>query len=148
MGAIERGLCLLVGLCRDDNEEVARKLVRKVLTLRLWDDAEDHRSWQRNVMDLDNGGILIISQFTLYGRTEKGAKPDFHEAMGTEAARTLFNKVVEMFRESHPRGRVDTGAFGEIMSVNIVNDGPVTIILDSNHSGKGGMVANKVLCDG
>lgn len=134
VGTIERGLCLLVGLCRDDNEETAQKLVRKVLTLRLWDDVEGNRGWQRNVADLDNGGILIISQFTLYGRTEKGAKPSFHEAMGTEAARALFNRVVEMVREGHPGGPVATGAFGEMMSVNIVNDGPVTIILDSNSS--------------
>lgn len=132
MGAIGRGLCLLIGLCRDDSEEVARKLVRKVLTLRLWEDAEGDRGWQRSVGELDNGGILAISQFTLYGRTEKGAKPDFHEAMGTEAARTLFARTVEMLREGHPGGQVETGAFGQLMSVSIVNDGPVTIILDSS----------------
>lgn len=99
-----------------------------MLKLRLWD--HEGKAWSRNVVDIQ-GGILAISQFTLYGNTDKGAKPDFHAAMKTEEARSLFNQTVEMLRTAYPQGRVETGAFGELMSVDIVNDGPTTIVLDS-----------------
>ena len=128
VGSIEKGLCLLIGISRDDTISDAESLARKVLKLRLWDEGE--RGWQRTVQDIQ-GGILAISQFTLYGRTDKGAKPDFHAAMKTEEAREMFDKIVQMFRDSYAGGRVETGSFGQLMQVEIQNDGPVTLILES-----------------
>jgi D-tyrosyl-tRNA(Tyr) deacylase len=130
VGSIERGLCLLIGISRDDTIPDAESLVRKVLKLRLWSEGEGEREWQRTVQDIQ-GGILAISQFTLYGRTDKGAKPDFHAAMKTEEAREMFEKIVQMFRNSYPSGCIETGSFGQLMQVEIQNDGPVTLILES-----------------
>ena len=74
---------------------------------------------------------MAISQFTLYGNTEKGTKPDFHGAMKTEDARLLFDQTVQLLRDPYPDGLIQTGAFGAAMEVNIINDGPVTLLLDS-----------------
>lgn len=101
-----------------------------MLSLKLWPDAND-ASWKQNVVDR-KGGILLVSQFTLYAKTDKGSKPDFHLAMSTEDARTMFNTIVEMVKKAYPSGMVATGAFGELMLVDIKNHGPVTIILDSD----------------
>lgn len=98
------------------------------MKLRLW--AQDDKQWQRNVVDVQ-GGILAVSQFTLYGTTDKGAKPDFHAAMKTEEARRMFDCIVELLRTAYPQGRIETGAFGQLMTVDLVNDGPVTLVLDS-----------------
>ena len=109
--------------------------VKKVLKMRLWsDEAGNH--WKRNVVEV-GGGILAVSQFTLYARTDKGAKPDFHTAMKTEEARAMFNQVVDLFKSAHPQGAIQTGAFGEMMDIEIHNDGPVTLILESSR-GDGG----------
>lgn len=128
VGAIERGLCLLIGIHRHDTLEDAEKLINKILKLRLW--SEDTCHWKRNVCEIEQGGILAISQFTLLANTDKGSKPDFHNAMATEDARRLFGLIVERIREKFS-GTVQTGAFGQMMKVEIVNDGPVTIVFDS-----------------
>lgn len=137
VGAIDRGLCLLIGVHRYDTIEEATKLVNKVLSLRLWPDKPDRelqsdsRPWQQNVQEISRG-ILAVSQFTLYAKTMKGSKPDFHDAMKSEDASIFFNQVVELFRNAlSDKEKVQTGAFGQLMSVDIVNDGPVTIILES-----------------
>jgi D-tyrosyl-tRNA(Tyr) deacylase len=104
-------------------------LVRKVLSLKLFDDG-DGGLWKKSVKDV-KGGILAVSQFTLYAVTDKGAKPDFHEAMKTEEARKFFEQVVSMFKNNYPDGIVQTGSFGDFMNVEIINDGPTTIILES-----------------
>lgn len=109
--------------------------VKKVLKVRVWpDDAGNH--WKRNVVEV-GGGILAISQFTLYGNTDKGAKPDFHTAMKTAEARAMFDQLVGLFKSAHPQGTIQTGAFGEMMDVEIHNDGPVTLVLESTR-GNGG----------
>lgn len=107
----------------------------KVLKLKLFSTNEDAR-WQFSVKDAPFPlGILAVSQFTLYARTDKGSKPDFHLAMPGEKALELFNKFVELLRENLGRGAeaVQTGAFGKYMDVEIRNDGPVTIILESKN---------------
>lgn len=86
--------------------------------------------WKQPI-DKVNGSILAVSQFTLYARTEKGSKLDFHCSMKTEGARAIFDKIVQAFREQHGADRVATGAFGEMMVVQITNDGPTTIVLES-----------------
>jgi D-tyrosyl-tRNA(Tyr) deacylase len=126
VGAIQKGVCLLIGIHRQDTLEDAAALVKKVLKLRLW---PTDRPWQANLNSI-GGEILAVSQFTLYAVTDKGAKPCFYDAMGTEEARIMFDKIVEMLRESSGL-KVETGAFGELMNVEICNDGPVTLILES-----------------
>jgi D-tyrosyl-tRNA(Tyr) deacylase len=130
VGAIEKGLCLLVGLHRTDTTEELKTMVNRVLKLRLF--GEEKGMWTKSVRDCPEPGILAVSQFTLYARCDKGSKPDFHEAMRGEDALPMFNSFVDMLRaELKSDERVQTGAFGQMMSVNIVNDGPVTLVLES-----------------
>lgn len=103
-----------------------------MLKLRLWREGED--LWQKNIVQVQ-GGILAISQFTLYGNTDKGAKPDFHAAMKTEEARRMFDQIVDLFKSAYPQGKIETGAFGQFMDVEIHNDGPTTLVLDSKGGG-------------
>lgn len=108
--------------------EDAERLVKKVLKLRLWPDGDKH--WCKSITEIE-GSILAVSQFTLYANTDKGSKPDFHAAMKTEQAREMFNSIVDLFRrELGNAERVQIGAFGQLMSVDIVNDGPVTLVLE------------------
>lgn len=100
-----------------------------MLKLRLF--GTEEARWKQGVKDRPDLKILAISQFTLYARTDKGSKPDFHGAMMSEEAIVLFDKFVAGLREEIGEGRVETGAFGQYMEVSIVNDGPVTIIIDS-----------------
>lgn len=138
VGAIQRGLCLLVGIHCKDTEAVLVKMASKILGLKLFPSKEDSRPWKDSVLAIEGGGILAISQFTLQARCDKGCKPDFHMAMNGAAARAMFDRFVELLRGGFPTDRrdrsVQTGAFGEYMQVSIENDGPVTIVLDvSSH---------------
>jgi len=99
-----------------------------VLRLRFWSE-EAEGPWKKNIKDI-GGGILAVSQFTLLARTDKGSKPDFHQAMSGPDALLLFDYFVELLQKDH--GPVATGAFGEYMQVDIQNDGPVTIILEAS----------------
>ncbi len=129
VGAIEAGICLLVGLNRFDTIEEVNTMVKKVLKLRVFGDEKG--MWKQCVMDNPSFSVLAVSQFTLCAKIDKGSKPDFHEAMKGEEALPMFNTFVELLRkELASPDRVQTGAFGQLMSVNIVNDGPVTIVLD------------------
>ena len=120
------GLVVLLGMSREDAEEDARYLVERVLNLRIFAD-EDNRF---NRSALDTGGeLLIVSQFTLYADTRKGRRPDFTQAAHPEAAEGLYVRAVELFRDSGLK--VETGRFREHMLVDIQNDGPVTLMIDS-----------------
>lgn len=140
---------LLVGLSPKDSEDVAYRYAEKVLNLRLWDEigvpvapkgTEDGgaptapgkapRRWHSNLVQ-NNYGLLVVSQFTLYAKM-KGNKPDFHGAMEGDQAKILFDKFVDKLRTLYIADRVQTGAFGEYMNVHFVNDGPVTIVWDSD----------------
>lgn len=111
----------------------------KVNKLKLF--GPEKGAWRENVRNSPSLRILAVSQFTLYARTDKGAKPDFSHAMKSEPALHLFNAFVELLRaDLGDPGRVETGAFGELMEVSIVNDGPVTIILECSNS-TGGQAA-------
>lgn len=108
---------------------------KKVCRLKLFSDNEDAR-WKYSVKDAPFPlSILAVSQFTLYARTDKGSKPDFHLAMPGEAALPMFNKFVELLKDEmkgcQEGASVQTGAFGKYMNVEIINDGPVTITLDT-----------------
>ncbi|KAJ2777109.1 D-tyrosyl-tRNA(Tyr) deacylase [Coemansia interrupta] len=133
VGEISRGVCVLVGIQADDTLADLEYIAKKILTLRVFQqDPLDASSahWKKSIVDLDLE-VLCVSQFTLCAKTTKGAKPDFHQAMGSERSRDMFDRLVGRLGELHDPGRVRTGAFGEMMQVALVNDGPVTLTLDS-----------------
>jgi D-aminoacyl-tRNA deacylase len=126
VGDIGAGLVVLLGVARDDAEEDARYLVEKVLNLRVFDDAEG----RMNLSVAERGGaLLVVSQFTLYGDVRRGRRPSWFEAAPPELAETLYEFFVAEARASG--ARVETGSFRRMMEVELVNDGPVTILLDS-----------------
>ena len=126
VGEIGPGLVVLLGVARDDGEGDARYLVEKVLNLRVFDDAEG----RMNLPLADAGGaLLVVSQFTLYGDVRRGRRPSWVEAAPPELAERLYEFFVA---EAGRAGvRVETGVFRQMMEVELVNDGPVTILLDS-----------------
>lgn len=137
VGEIERGLVVLVGINKKDTEEIMFKYADKLLGLRLWDEVVEGKPpkrWQTNLVQ-NKFGLLLVSQFTLFAKM-KGNKPDFHGAMDGEQAKILFDKVVARLRAKYTSDLVQTGAFGQMMSVEIINDGPVTLIWDSDTSGE------------
>jgi len=124
-GAIERGFLLLVGFTHSDTEAAVAWMADKVAGLRLFTDAEGKMN-----LGLDDvgGAVLVVSQFTLYGDAQKGRRPSFIDAARPELAIPLYERFVAMLRE---RGlRVETGEFGAMMDVELVNDGPVTLSLE------------------
>lgn len=125
VGSIGAGLCVLVGVTHDDGEREADRLADKVLGLRIFDD--DDGVMNRSVDDV-GGELLIVSQFTLYGNTAKGRRPSWIDAARPEHAEPLVDRVVDQLRSA---GRtVATGRFRTEMRVELVNDGPVTLIID------------------
>ena len=124
-GRIERGYLLFVGLTHTDDEATLAWMADKVVGLRLFADADD----KMNLALADVGGaLLVVSQFTLYGDAVKGRRPSFVDAARPEVATPLYERFVAMLRE---RGAlVETGEFGAMMDVELVNDGPVTLWLE------------------
>lgn len=125
-GRIGPGFLLLVGMRREDAEETLRWMAEKILSLRLFPDEEGKMN--RGLDDV-GGGLLVVSQFTLYGDTRKGRRPSFIDAAPPEVAIPLYERFVALLRERAP-GPVETGEFGAMMDVDLVNDGPVTLILE------------------
>ncbi len=126
VGRIGRGHALLVGLHATDDEAQLSWMAAKVLELRVFPDEEG----RMNLSLTDVGGdLLIVSQFTLYGDVRKGRRPSFVDAASPERAEELYHRFVTVLRERAP-GRVETGEFGASMQVELVNDGPVTLILE------------------
>src|ERR1041384_323691 len=125
-GSIGRGFLLLVGFRREDSHEILEWMADKVIRLRLFGDADD----KMNVgLEDIAGGLLVVSQFTLYGDARKGRRPSFIDAAPPEIAIPLYEKFVALLRERAP-GHVETGEFGAMMNVELVNDGPVTLYLE------------------
>nr|XP_054751490.1 D-aminoacyl-tRNA deacylase-like [Lytechinus pictus] len=128
ISSIGRGLCILVGISKDDTPKEREYIVRKILNLRLFDDENDKR-WAKSVRDKQLE-ILCVSQFTLYSIL-KGNKPDFHQAMPGDQSQIYYNEFLDMLREDYHPDKIKDGQFGAHMQVHIQNDGPVTIQLDS-----------------
>ena len=126
VGEIDDGLVVLLGIARDDTKADADYLVPKIIALRIFDDAEGRMNV--SVKDIE-GGLLIVSQFTLYGDVRRGLRPSWSDAAAPETAEPLYDYFVETSRNA--LGRVETGSFRKMMLVELVNDGPVTILLDS-----------------
>ncbi|MBS1765035.1 MAG: D-tyrosyl-tRNA(Tyr) deacylase [Bacteroidetes bacterium] len=125
--SIANGLLILLGISTDDNTEDADKLSKKVTALRIFSD--ENGQMNRSVTDI-KGEILIVSQFTLYGDASKGNRPSFIHAARPEQAIPLYEYFVQKVREGCDLP-VKTGVFGADMKIHLVNDGPVTIIMDS-----------------
>jgi D-tyrosyl-tRNA(Tyr) deacylase len=126
VGRIDRGLVVLLGISRDDTEADAEYTVGKVANLRIFSD--DEGRFQSSALDV-GAGLLVISQFTLHADTRKGRRPSFTKAAPPDTAERLFNRALELFRQTGLK--VETGRFQAHMMVSIQNDGPVTIMLDS-----------------
>lgn len=122
---IEKGYCLLVGFCDTDTEEIIQKMVKKIINLRIFEDENDKMN--ESILD-KSGSILSISQFTLYANPKKGNRPSFVEAARPEVAIPLYDRFNEVLAQFVP---VQTGRFGADMKIELCNDGPVTIVLDS-----------------
>lgn len=133
IASIDAGVLLLVGVCDGDTEREAALLAKKVAELRVFCDAED----KMNLSVLDIGGsVLAVSQFTLCANTARGRRPDFLNAAKPPIARPLFDYFVACLRENGVQD-VQTGEFGADMKVRLLNDGPVTILLDTDVWKKG-----------
>lgn len=124
-GRIEHGLVAFVGVTHDDDEATARRLADKIRTLRVFPD--DRGMMNRSCVDV-GGAVLVVSQFTLYGDTRRGRRPSYVEAAEPDVAEPLVDAVVERLRETGTP--VATGRFRTHMQVSLVNDGPVTLMLE------------------
>ena len=126
VGSIEKGLMVLIGVCTEDTEADLKYMADKVPNLRIFDD--ENGVMNRSVLDV-GGSILAVSQFTLYGDARGGRRPSYIRAAKPEEANALYEKLVEAWRAKGIH--VETGRFRTEMMVSLVNDGPVTILLDS-----------------
>ena len=125
-GEIEKGLVVLLGVARDDTRVDVEYLASKIAALRIFDDADDKMNL--SVCDV-NGGLLVVSQFTLYGDVRRGLRPSWTKAAAPEVAEPLYELFITESRKFLEK--VESGRFGAMMQVELVNDGPVTILLDS-----------------
>ena len=128
-GEIKQGLVVLLGVARDDSETDAEYLAAKIAALRIFDDEAGRMNL--SVKDV-GGGMLVISQFTLYGDVRRGLRPSWIDAAAPEIAEPLYEFFIAQARELLTC--VGTGKFGAEMQVELVNDGPVTLVLDSQHN--------------
>jgi D-tyrosyl-tRNA(Tyr) deacylase len=126
VGAVGWGHVLLVGFREGDTDAQSAWMADKVLELRVFPD--DEGKMNRSLLDV-GGDLLVVSQFTLYGDTKKGRRPSFVHAAHPDLAVPLYESFVQMLRERAP-GAVETGSFGAMMEVELVNDGPVTLLLE------------------
>jgi D-tyrosyl-tRNA(Tyr) deacylase len=129
IGEIGPGYLVLLGVKTGDAEADADYLAQKTLSLRIFPDAEHHMN--RSILD-SGGSILVVSQFTLYADTRKGNRPGFSRAAPPAIAEPLYRRYADALRRVLGEGRIATGAFGAMMAVELLNDGPVTVELTSD----------------
>ncbi|QLE96286.1 D-aminoacyl-tRNA deacylase [Neptunomonas phycophila] len=127
IGEIDHGLLLLLGIERDDTSAIADKLLKKVINYRVFSDSDDKMNL--NLQQV-GGGLLIVSQFTLVADTQKGLRPGFSNGASPEHGKAMYDYFVEQAKQQHPC--VQTGKFGADMKVSLLNDGPVTFLLEAN----------------
>lgn len=125
-GSIENGLLLLVGIHESDTKKEVDWCCRKIPSLRIFEDEEGKMN--RSVTDV-NGGILVVSQFTLYGNAKKGTRPSFIEAARPEDAEPLYDYMIDVMKRDSGL-QIESGEFGAMMDVELINSGPVTLILE------------------
>lgn len=125
VGKIQKGFLVLVGIGKEDTREIADKFIKKMINLRIF--ADENGKTNLSLADVD-GEVLLVSQFTLYANCKKGNRPSFFEAGEPDKAEELYEYMVEKVKEYVPV--VQTGTFGALMTVSLINEGPFTIILD------------------
>ena len=126
-GKIGKGYLVLIGVADTDTKEIADKMIRKMIGLRIFEDEQGKTNL--SLADVD-GGLLLVSQFTLYANCKRGNRPSFIEAGKPDMANEMYEYIIEKCRESVDE--VQTGEFGDDMKVQLLNDGPFTILLDSD----------------
>lgn len=126
VGEINHGLLLLVGVHQEDDEKIMHWMCNKILNLRIFEDKEGKMN--KSVQDI-GGEILVVSQFTLYGDAKKGSRPSFIEAARPEKAEPMYDKMIEYLKKNS-KLNIESGEFGAMMKIHLVNDGPVTLILE------------------
>lgn len=131
IGSIDNGLVLLLGITHTDSEKEAKWLADKVQHLRLFAQEGTKSGFDESVIGV-GGGILVISQFTLFANVKKGRRPSFVGAAESVKAKQLYEYFVKYLKESYAENRIQTGIFGEYMNVELVNNGPVTLIVDTD----------------
>lgn len=139
ISSIGKGLMILVGISTTDTEEDISRLSKKLLSLRVFEDMTQSantttkftgKPWAKSIIDIQ-GEILSVSQFTLYGTIKKGTKPDFHRAAKGHHAIELYQELLNQLKAGLGEDKVKDGEFGAMMDVALVNDGPVTIVWDT-----------------
>nr|DAL06951.1 MAG TPA: D-tyrosyl-tRNA(Tyr) deacylase [Inoviridae sp.] len=125
-GKIDKGFLVLIGVAETDTREIADKMIKKLLGLRIFEDEQGKTNLDLHAVD---GELLLVSQFTLYADCRKGNRPSFIKAGNPELANDLYEYIISKCRESIPK--VEKGIFGADMKVSLLNDGPFTILLDS-----------------
>ena len=126
--SINAGMVILIGISKNDNYEMAKELAKKITKLRIFND--DNGKMNKNIMEI-KGEVLVVSQFTLYADTNKGNRPSFINAAKPELAILLYNHFIDELQKLIS-SKVRTGKFGADMKIELINDGPVTIILEKN----------------
>lgn len=126
IGKINQGMLVLIGITQEDNEKIADKMIKKLINLRIFQDKEEKMNL--SIKDV-KGELLLVSQFTLYADCKKGNRPSFTKSAKFDVANNLYQYIIEECKKTGIN--VETGIFGAEMKVNLTNDGPVTIILDS-----------------
>lgn len=126
LGEIQIGLLVLLGIDKNDNEANADKLIQKILNYRIF--VDNKGKMNLSVSDI-KGGILLVSQFTLSADTNKGLRPSFSSAASPEKAKVLYQYFVQKIRQHY--SIIETGIFGADMQISLINDGPVTFVLDT-----------------
>jgi len=126
-GSIQKGFMVLIGISDSDTKEIADKMIKKLIGLRIFEDEQGKTNL--SLADVD-GGLLLVSQFTLYANCKRGNRPSFIEAGKPDMANEMYEYIIEKCRESVDE--VQTGEFGADMKVQLLNDGPFTILLDSD----------------
>ncbi|MBD5478853.1 MAG: D-tyrosyl-tRNA(Tyr) deacylase [Lachnospiraceae bacterium] len=130
VGQIEKGFLVFVGISQTDNEQIADKMVKKLIGLRIFEDAEGKTNLDIKTV---SGSLLMVSQFTLYADCKKGNRPSFTHAGAPDKANALYEYILHLCKEEIPV--VEKGIFGADMKVSLINDGPFTVILDSDEIG-------------
>ena len=131
IGSIKKGLLIFLGIGENDSEKECDYIIDKMLNLRIFEDIE--QKMNRSVIDI-NGDVLIVSQFTLYGDCAKGRRPSFTNAMNSKDAKKIYtvfiDKLKKAYQSTGANGKIATGRFQAEMDVSMVNDGPVTLIME------------------
>ena len=127
IGKIGKGYMVLIGVSDSDTKEIADRMIRKMLNLRIFDDEQGKTNLS---LDTVGGSLLLVSQFTLYANCKKGNRPSFFGAGDPEMAEQMYEYIIAKCKETVPV--VEKGKFGAVMEVSLINDGPFTIILDSD----------------